>query len=107
MLFYSQKIFSGILADKSDILANLRGWQFPTQVDVIRRRVFLRLDNLDDVVNMYYSTDGEQWVKIENSADVSAYHHNVLSEFLSLRIGLVSMGDGLVRFRNFKYDKLE
>ena len=43
MLFCSQKIFSGILADKSDILANLRGWQFPTQVDVIRRRVFYAL----------------------------------------------------------------
>lgn len=52
---------------------------------------------------MFYSTDGSNWTKIENSTEVSAYHHNVLSEFLSLRIGLVSMGEGTVRFSNFKY----
>ena len=56
---------------------------------------------------MYYSMDGEEWIKIENSAEVSAYHHNVLSDFLSLRIGLISMGDGIVRFKDFRYDPLE
>ncbi len=43
VLFYSEKAFSGILADKSDVLANLRGWQFVAEKDVIKRHVFLRL----------------------------------------------------------------
>lgn len=85
------------------MLANLRGWQFPAERNVIDGRVWLQLRNRDNTVDMFYSTDGSNWTKIENSTEVSAYHHNVLSEFLSLRIGLVSMGEGTVRFSNFKY----
>jgi len=52
---------------------------------------------------MYYSVDGKQWNKIENSAEVSGYNHNVLSGFLSLRLGLCAIGDGKVKFKNFVY----
>jgi xylan 1,4-beta-xylosidase len=104
VLFYSHKAYSGILADNKNILANLRGWQFATEKEAIKNHVFLRLKNIDGTVDMYYSINGENWIKIENSVEVSAYHHNVLSDFLSLRIGLVSMGDGKVRFKDFKYD---
>lgn len=107
VLYYSPKIFSGILADDNDILANLRGWQFPTEKNIIDNHVFLRLENRNDTVDMYYSLDGKKWIKIENSAEVSAYHHNVLSGFLSLRIGLVSMGKGKVKFSNFEYKPLK
>jgi len=94
------------LADKKNILANLRGWQFPTEKNVIDKHVYLRLKNLNNTVDMFYSIDGETWTKIENSVEVSAYHHNVLSDFLSLRIGLVSMGEGKVKFRNFRYQSI-
>lgn len=107
VLFYSQKAYSGILADNKNILANLRGWQFPTEKDVIDNRVYLRLKNINNTVDMYYSVNGADWIKIENSVEVSAYHHNVLSDFLSLRIGLVSMGEGKVRFKNFKYEPIK
>lgn len=103
VLFYSPKAYSGILADSVNILANLRGWQFPTEKNVINRRVLLRLKNINGIVDMYYSLDGAQWKKIENSTDVSAYHHNVLSDFLSLRIGLVAIGSGSITFKNFRY----
>ncbi|GAA6766717.1 hypothetical protein AAFH68_26600 [Flavobacterium sp. CGRL1] len=52
---------------------------------------------------MFYSIDGKEWKKIENSAEVSAFHHNVLSGFMSLRLGLSAVGEGQVTFRNFKY----
>jgi xylan 1,4-beta-xylosidase len=107
VLFYNQGAYSGILADNKNILANLRGWQFPTETDVIKDHVYLKLKNINDVVDMYYSTDGEKWIKIETSLEVSAYHHNVLNGFLSLRIGLVSMGEGRVIFRNFKYEPVK
>lgn len=107
VLYYSHKIYSGILADNKNILANLRGWQFPTEKDVIDNHVYLRLKNINNTVDMYYSVNGADWIKIENSVEVSAYHHNVLSDFLGLRIGLVSMGEGKVRFKNFKYGPIK
>jgi xylan 1,4-beta-xylosidase len=107
VLFYNQQASSGILANSSNILANLRGWQFVTERNVINRTVFLRLENRYHTVDMYYSTDGEEWIKIENSLEVSGLHRNVLSGFLSLRLGLVSMGSGKVRFKNFKYEPLD
>jgi xylan 1,4-beta-xylosidase len=107
VLFYNASSYSGILADKENILANLRGWQFPTEKKAIERHVFLKLENLNNTVNMYYSLDGQTWKKIENSAEVSAMHHNVLSGFLSLRLGLCSIGSGNVSFKNFQYHAIE
>ena len=107
VLFYNNNAHSGILADKENILANLRGWQFPTEKKVIKNHVFLRLKNINNTVDMYYSIDGEKWNKIENSVEVSSYNHNVLSGFLSLRLGLCSMGDGKVKFKNFIYKSIK
>lgn len=104
VLFYNQNAYSGILADKDNILANLRGWQFITEKEAIKKHVFLRLKNINNIVDMYYSLDGAKWNKIESSLEVSCYNHNVLGGFLSLRIGLCSIGQGKVKFKNFKYE---
>ncbi len=106
ILFYNKVAYSGILADNLNILCNIRGWQFETEKDVIDGHVFLKIENIDNIVNMYYSLNGTDWIKIENSLEVSGYHHNILSGFMSLRIGLVSFGDGGVTFSNFRYSKL-
>jgi len=106
VLFYNKKAHSGILADNENILANLQRWQFVTENNVIKNHVFLRLKKVDNIVDMYYSSDGTNWEKIENSFEVSALHHNVLGGFLSLRLGLCSIGDGNVTFNNFTYKKL-
>jgi len=103
LLFYNNNAFSGILADGENLLANLRGWQFVTERKVMKNHVFLRMKNSNNVVDLYYSTDGVNWNKIENSLDVSGMHHNILSGFMSMRIGLCSMGEGTVKFKNFKY----
>lgn len=106
VLYYSPKAYTGILADSNNILANLRGWQFVTEANVIQQHVFLKLENHNHTINYYYSTDGTEWHKIDNSAEVGAFHHNVLSGFLSLRIGLTAIGDGKVTFKNFTYTPL-
>jgi len=103
VLFYNERAYSGILADKHNVLANLRGWQFVTEKEVVNKEVYLRLKKTSNIVDMYYSADGEEWMKIENSFDCSAYHHNVLSGFMSLRIGLCAIGNGKVKFKNFNY----
>ena len=106
VLFYNNDFYSGILADNQNILANLKGWQFVTEKNVIRDHVFLRLQNINNTVDMFYSADGVNWNKIENSLEVSSFNHNVLGGFLSLRIGLCSIGNGSVKFRNFRYKQL-
>lgn len=106
VLFYNSSAFSGILADSENVLANLRGWQVEAEKDVVKKHVFLRLKNMNNTVDMYYSTNGIKWNKIQNSFEVSGMHHNVLSEFLSLRIGLCSIGEGNVTFKNFKYKRI-
>ena len=107
VLFYNSNFYSGILADKENVLANLRGWQFPTEKKAITNHVFLRLKNINNTVDMYYSIDGIKWNKIENSLEVSSYNHNVLSGFLGLRLGLCSMGEGRVKFKNFVYKSIK
>jgi beta-xylosidase len=107
VLFYNNNAHSGILADKENVMANLRGWQFPTEKQVIKNHVFLRLKNINSTVDMFYSLDGEKWTKIENSVEVSSLNHNVLGGFLSIRLGLCSMGSGKVKFKNFVYTPLK
>jgi xylan 1,4-beta-xylosidase len=107
VLFYNNNAHSGILADNENILANLRGWQFPTEKKVMNNHVFLRLKNILNTVDMYYSIDGIQWNKVESSLEVSSLHHNVLGGFLSLRLGLCSIGAGKVKFKNFIYKSIK
>jgi xylan 1,4-beta-xylosidase len=103
ILFYDTRIYTGIAADKENVLAILRSWQFPTQKAVNKTHLLLRLEKKEQLVNMFYSTDGKEWKKIENSAEVSAFNHNVLSGFMSLRLGLSAVGEGQVTFKNFIY----
>ena len=69
--------------------------------------VFLKLRNINNTVDMFYSADSGNWNKIENSLEVSSLNHNVPGGFLSLRIALYSIGDGSVSFRNFKYKAIQ
>jgi xylan 1,4-beta-xylosidase len=103
ILFYDTRLYTGIAADKENILAILRSWQFPTKKGINKKHLFLRLDKKEQLVNMYYSTDHTIWHKIENSAEVTSFNHNVLSGFMSLKLGLSAVGDGQVTFRNFVY----
>ena len=107
ILFYNNEHNSGILADSENILANLNGWQFVTESNAIKNHVFLRLNNINNTVDMFYSADGAKWNKIESSIEVSGMHHNVLSGFLSLRIGLCSFGEGKIKFMNFTYTPIK
>ncbi len=69
--------------------------------------VFLRLEKVNHTVDMYYRVDGKKWNKIESSLEVSSLNHNTLGGFLSLRIGLCSVGKGKVLFKKFEYKHIE
>lgn len=103
ILFYNNRFYTGITADSKNINVILRSWQFPTKPGVNKKHLFLRLEKKEQLADMYYSTDGKQWNRIENTLEVASYNHNALSEFLSLRLGLSAAGNGQVTFRNFTY----
>jgi xylan 1,4-beta-xylosidase len=107
VLFYNNTTYSGILADRESILANILGWQSVTEKNVIKNHVFLRLKNINNTVDMYYSTDGNKWNKIERSFEISGFHHNAFGGFQAVRIGLCSIGEGTVKFKNFKYKSIK
>lgn len=102
-LYYNNQAFSGILAQKGNILVNIHGWQFLAETAVFDKHVFLRLVNRNNTVDLYYSTDGAQWKKMESSLEISGFNHNAFGGFLGVRIGLCSIGKGEVQFKNFNY----
>ena len=102
-LFYNKSANSGFLADTKNLIVNIHGWQFQTKSNVLKGHVFLRMKNINNNVDLYYSLNGNDWIKIENSLEISGFHHNAFGGFLAVRIGLCSMGEGSVKFKNFKY----
>jgi xylan 1,4-beta-xylosidase len=71
------------------------------------RVVHVKLANRENVVSVQYSRDGRQWIRHPWQMEVSGFHHNVFSGFLSLKIGLFAAGHGEVLVRDFKYRGLE
>ena len=78
-----------------------------TVKNIVEHHAFKKKKKKENTVDMYYSLDGQQWTKIENSLEVSGMHHNVLSGFMSLRLGLCAIGEGSVRFEKFRYKALK
>ena len=74
---------------------------------MIKNRGFPKLKNIENTVDMFYSTDGVKWIKNETSIEVYSLNHNALSEFLSFRIGLYAEGKGEVVFKNFIYKPIK
>nr|HML86415.1 family 43 glycosylhydrolase [Bacteroidales bacterium] len=106
ILFYNNSAYNGLLVKDNDILVNLKGWQYVAEKQVHNGHVFLRLKSVNNLVDMYYSLDGIDWRKLESSFYTSALQHNALGGFLSLRIGITSMGNGAIILKNFVYTAL-
>jgi len=65
---------------------------------------FLKIKNANNVASSYKSIDGENWTPVEESVDVSGYHHNNFAGFFALRPAvLLSEGAAL---KNFEYQPL-
>jgi beta-xylosidase len=104
LVFYSDRLFAGLGVSDQALLEYRKGdvsfFNRPTQLG---RHFFLRLRNANNVVTLWYSADGKEWVRHWMQIEVSGYHHNVADGFLSLRPTLHAAGSGAVRFRNFQY----
>jgi xylan 1,4-beta-xylosidase len=64
----------------------------------------IRITNDADIVTYHYSHDGGRtWTLHDTRMEVSGLNHNVFGEFLSLKVGIDSVGAGVARLRNFIY----
>ena len=65
--------------------------------------VTLRIVNDHHEVSLYFRDLQGQWTKLDHGFEMSGFHHNVLGDFLSLRIALNATGEGNVKFSEFSY----
>lgn len=105
LLFYNQTYYSGMGISKEGVYGIIRGWHTPS-IPYNSKSVHIRFLNKEHEVIFYYSHDGSKWIKFPYSFEVSGFHHNALGGFLALRIGLDALGEGKVKFTNFKYRAL-
>lgn len=109
LLFLSSRLFLGLAIDGKHMVTYGAGrvhhWREPAPS---ARRMWLRIENREHIVTMYYSTDGEAWTRHGLRFASSSYNANVTvpGEGESLRPALFAAGSGAVRYRNFRYRAL-
>jgi beta-xylosidase len=107
LVFYNQRSYAGLaLNDTSMILHRYGLDRVLPKRETMKRKGWIRLINDHNIVSLYYSNNGQNWIRHDVRMDVSGYHHNTFYDFLSLRPAIYASGSGEVRFDNFKYQAL-
>jgi len=106
LLFYNSSAYVGIYADKGNIGFYNKYAPNKSIPNSIGEHLFLKLKNINNVVEVYYSADGTNFDKLMCAFEVSGYHHNVLGDFQSLKIAIAACGNGNVILKQFKYNLL-
>ena len=105
-LYYNETANARIEVDTANFTVFVQKRPKIRERNTIGNHGFLRILNDLNEVSFYYSADGKEWMREERSIDATGYNHNVFGEFLSLRAGLYTFGEGKVHFDNFVYKVL-
>jgi PelA/Pel-15E family pectate lyase len=105
-LFYNEIANARISVDTAHFTVFIQKNAKVSVKNMVGNHGFLRILNDNNEVSFYYSSDGNNWTKVERTMDATGYNHNVFGEFLSLRPGLFAFRKGEVKFDNFIYKKL-
>lgn len=107
LLFFDDRLFLGMGIDGEHMITYRGGkpsyWPEPAPPS---RMMHLRIVNNHQIVTFFYSLDGKSWTRHGVRSEVSGYNANTVDDLLSLRPALFAAGEGLVRFRNFRYRAL-
>lgn len=101
-LFYKPGFHYGIGFDGKEAFA-VRNHSTSERSAVYGESVTLRIINEEHEVSLYFLDSQGQWNKLDHGFEMSGFHHNVLGDFLSLRIALHATGEGNVYFSRFTY----
>jgi xylan 1,4-beta-xylosidase len=109
LLYYNPKAFVGVgfTGEKAKTYqyATTEEW---ASVPLQGRKVRARITNDRHVVTYHYSLDdGKTWRRHPTRMEVAGLNHNVFGGFLSLRIGICSLGAGRIRLSRFSYRAIE
>jgi xylan 1,4-beta-xylosidase len=104
LLFYNSGLYCGIGHDGTRLRNYKLGKEltYAPRPAIGSRRVWMRVENMENVATFFWSEDGTTWSKA-NSYEVAGYNHNVGDGFLSLRAAVYASGSGEVVFRGIQY----
>ena len=107
LLYFNERLYVGLSHDGTNMNTFRAGKRDRWRENAPPMRRFrLRIVNDRHIVTMFYSPDGERWIRHGLRQEVSGYHHNTGGELVSLRPALYAGGAGECRFRNFSYRAL-
>lgn len=106
ILQYDEKIYNAI-SYESDKLVIYRLGTPLWKEDISKTEwLWLKMKNKNQYLSFYYSLDGKKYKKLSPVINVIHQNTNAYNEFLSLRPGIFSCGEGRVIFRDFYYTGL-
>lgn len=106
ILFYNETMYAGLATDGERLTIYRRGRPLYAGSNEVGQTGYLKIRNVENTVNFFYSSDGKDWRKIERSFMVDCYTHTAFGGFLSLKAGLISTGTGTVNYQDFGYSKI-
>jgi xylan 1,4-beta-xylosidase len=106
-LYYNDKAFWGLFLTKAGICQVVKGEMTrPVKIQENQTIYFKLLDDRNDI-SYFYSLDGAEWTKLERSNEISGFNANTLGGYRSIKVGLITYGEGQAIFNNFKYKALD
>lgn len=108
LLFYNHKAFVGLGFTRDFVKTFQYAEEHPwARQNIKTKKVRVRLINNRNVITYEYSHDnGQSWRLHGTRMEVSGVNHNVFGGFLSLKVGLYSVGPGKIQLSQFSYQAL-
>lgn len=101
-LLYNDKEFVGLGFEKNLMYGLLHGKKFGEEITGDLPEYYrLKVENY--TVSVYYSRDGKYWTMYPQGFEVSGYHTNMLSNFLTLKPAVFCKGNGRIYIDDFKF----
>lgn len=108
LLFFNNRLFCGMGIDGERMLSYSGGirthWREPAPAS---RQLTLRIRNDEHIVTSWYRAPGGEWIRHGIRYETSGYHVNTAGDLQSLRPALYAVGKGAVRFRDFRYTRID
>jgi len=107
MLFYNSPFYRGLEITSDSIFYISEKRTSKVAAHAAGSPVYIKIQNENQALAIYYSLDGTKWERYGDAADVSPYNGNILGNFRSQKVALYTCGAGSARFTEFKYTPIK
>ncbi|MFA9557851.1 family 43 glycosylhydrolase [Evansella sp. AB-rgal1] len=105
LLYYDNTAYFGLGVSKNGV-RHFRTFKNYRTENYEADSISLKIKNDENIISFYYKEENGNWVKYDKVIDASGFHHNTFGGFLSLRVGIETVGNGIAKFKNFHYKPL-